>query len=194
VAKALGIDPAPRDGSKAGFNSAELRVPPGNGIQSGEWDDGNSASVVPVAARNPPAASNQQSNNRDKFTKFFDMLYPPVHALAQRLGIDETWLLGLAAHESGWLDEHNRDLNDPFGVTHGGGPNVAYASIADAIAYWEKKYGQVVRGAANPADFAQRLRAAHYNILDPHWSEKVINNIGSVSRRLPGWLSRRGGP
>jgi hypothetical protein len=191
VTKALGIDPAPRDGSKAGFNPAELRVPPGNGRDSGDWSDGSGASGIPVAARNPPAAPEYRTGDPDEF---FDTLYPQVHALARRLGINETWMLGLAAHESGWLDPHNRDLNDPFGVTHRGGPNFAYGSIGDAIAYWEKKYGPVVRGATSPADFAQRLRAAHYNVLDPHWSEKVINNIRSVSRRLPGWLSRRSGP
>ena len=59
--------------------------------------------------------------------------------------------MGLAAYESGWLDSHNRALNDPFGATHHGGPNVAYDSIADAVAYWEKKYGPVVRGASQPA-------------------------------------------
>jgi flagellum-specific peptidoglycan hydrolase FlgJ len=95
--------------------------------------------------------------------QFFDTLYPPVHALAQRLGIDETWLLGLSAYESGWLGPHNRDLNDPFGVTHGGGPNAAYASITDAVASWEKKYGPIVRGATSREDFAQRLLDAKYN-------------------------------
>lgn len=45
----------------------------------------------------------------------------------------------------------------PFGGTHGGGANVHYASLADAITCWEKKLGPVVRGATSPADFAQRL-------------------------------------
>jgi hypothetical protein len=138
VTKALGVDPAPPDGRKAGFNSAELRVPPGNGIRSGEWDDGNGVTAVPVAARDPATGPATRSGDPNKF---FDTLYLQVHALAQRLGIDETWLLGLAAYESGWLNAHNRALNDPFGATHHGGPNVTYHSIADAVAYWEKTYG-----------------------------------------------------
>jgi hypothetical protein len=46
----------------------------------------------------------------------FHTLYEPVHSLAQRLGIEENWLFGLV--ESGWLDEHNRELNDPFEAGH----------------------------------------------------------------------------
>lgn len=68
---------------------------------------------------------------------------------SRSVGIDENWLFGLAAHESGWLDRHDRERNDPFGVTHGGGANVRYPSIAAAIAYWERRYGPVVRGAAS---------------------------------------------
>jgi hypothetical protein len=109
---------------------AELRVPPGNGRNSGDWSDGNGASAIPVAARNPPAAPEYRTGDPDKF---FDTLYPPVHALAQRLGIDETWLLGLAAYESGWLDPHNRDLNDPFGVPHGGAANIHFIALEDRV-------------------------------------------------------------
>ena len=188
VAKVLGAGLALPDTARAGFNPNQPRVPAGN-PDGGQWDNGNGVTAAPAAARNPPAAPEYRTGDPDKF---FDTLYPPVHALAQRLGIDETWLLGLAAHESGSLDAHNRHLNNPFGVTHGGGPNFGYTSIADAVAYWEKKYGPVVRGATSPQDFVQRLRAAHYNVLDPRWSQNVIANIGTVSHRLPGWLSKRG--
>lgn len=190
VAKVLGAGLALPDTARAGFNPNQPRVPAGN-PDGGQWDNGNGVTAAPAAARNPPAAPEYRTGDPDKF---FDTLYPPVHALAQRLGIDETWLLGLAAHESGSLDAQNRHLNNPFGVTHGGGPNFGYTSIADAVAYWEKKYGPVVRGATSPQDFVQRLRAAHYNVLDPRWSQNVIANIGTVSHRLPGWLSKRGGP
>jgi hypothetical protein len=188
--KALGIEAAASDRRKAGFNPAELRVLAGNGLGSGEWEDENGPVAIPVAVRNPPPGPEYRTGDHDKF---FDTLYPQVHALAQRLGIDETWLLGLAAHESGWLDPHNRKLNDPFGVTHSGGPNVAYASIADAIAYWEKKYGQVIRGATSAQEFAQRLQTAGYNKLDANWAKNVVGAIRSVPARLGNWKARRGG-
>ncbi|HUC69820.1 MAG TPA: hypothetical protein VMS01_01385, partial [Stellaceae bacterium] len=153
VAKALGVGLALPDTARAGFNPNQPRVPAGN-PDGGQWDNGNGVTAAPAAARNPPATPEYRTGDPDKF---FDTLYPPVHALAQRFGIDETWLLGLSAYESGWLDRHNRELNDPFGVTHGGGPNVAYGSIADAVAYWEQRCGPVVRGATSPEDFTQRL-------------------------------------
>ena len=182
--KTLGIDPAALDRSKAGFNPAEPRVPAGNGIQSGDWTNGSGVTTIPVAARNPPATAAPRSGDPDKF---FDTLYPQAHALAQRLGIDETWLLGLAAYESGWLGPHDRELNDPFGVTHGGGPNVAYGSIADAVAYWEKKYGPIVRGAASPKDFAQRLWEAKSNTRNKYWRNGVVQTINSIPVHLKSW-------
>jgi hypothetical protein len=188
IINAMGIDPAPLDGRKAGFNPNQPRVPAHN-PSGGEWGNGNGVAAVPIAAQNPPAAPEYRTGDLDKF---FDTLYPQVHALAQRLGIDETWLLGLAAYESGWLNEHNRALNDPFGATHHGGPNVAYDSIANAVAYWEKKYGPVVRGATSPQDFAQRLWRAGYNVQTKSWRKGVVDTIGSATRRLPGWKTRRG--
>jgi hypothetical protein len=190
VTKALAVDPASGDRSKAGFNPAELRVPPGNGRDSGDWSDGNGASAIPVAARNPPAAPEYRTGDPDKF---FDPLYPPVHALAQRLGIEETWLFGLAAYESNWLGPHDRNLNNPFGITHGGGANVSYASIADAVTYWENRYGRVVRGANGSADFAQRLWGAGYNRANSDWRNGLVRTIRSIPPHLRSWESKRGG-
>ncbi len=108
----------------------------------------------------------------------------PVHDVAERLGIDESWLLGLCAHESGWLDAHNRDLNNPFGVTHRGRRNVEYDSIRDAVAAWERRYGPLVREATSADDFVQRLFVVGYNTENPKWSEGVLDGIRSVQRRL----------
>jgi len=191
VAKALGIDPAPRDGSKAGFNPAELRVPPGNGRDSGDWSDGGGTRAIPVAARNPPAAAEYRTGDPDQF---FDTLYPQIHALAQRLGIEETWLFRLAAYESSWLGPHDRNPNNPFGITHGGGANVSYASIADAVIYWEGTYGRVVRGATGSGDFAQRLWDTGYNRANSDWRNGVVRTIRSIPPHLRSWESKRGGP
>ncbi len=186
--KALGIDPA-ADAVKAGFNPAEPRVLAGNAGDSGEWSDGNGMRAIPIAARKPPAGAEHKTGDPDKF---FDTLYAPAHGLAQRLGIDETWILGLAAYESGWLNQHDRDLNDPFGVTHGGGRNVAYDSIAEAVAYWEKRYAHVVRGAKTSTEFVQRLWEADYNTVNKDWRTGVTATIRSVPRHLSSWKSRRG--
>ena len=204
--KLCGIDPAILDGIKKDFDPAEPRIPAGNGIESGEWTNDYGSGVTPAGngvqsgehtgdygPSIVPVAAPQNEYRTGNPDKFLDTLYGPVHALAQRLGIDETWLFGLAAHESGWLDQHNRDLNDPFGVTHGGGPNVAYNSIAEAVSYWEHRYGPIVRGATSARSFVSRLYADHYNTADPTWSANVFGAIKSIPKHLSAWRVRSGG-
>jgi hypothetical protein len=179
-----GLEPGP-DARKAGFNPDEPRVPAGN-PDGGQWtNEGNAPEIVPGAARRP-------ESRRGDPDAFFDTVYDNFHALAERLAIDETWLLGLAAHESGYLNPHNRDLNDPFGVTHGGGPNVAYGSMDAAIAYWERRFGPVVQGATSAGDFVRRLYADHYNRRDPLWAAHVMDVIHSIPNRLASWKAKRG--
>jgi hypothetical protein len=180
------IDTAGLDLFKAGFNPSEPRVPAGTGRESGDWTSGDGGGVTPVAAQQVP--DEYRTGNKDAF---FDTLYGPVHDMAQRLGIDETWPLGLAAHESGWLDQHNREFNDPFGVTHGGGPNVRYGAIANAVEYWERRYGPVVRGATSAQDFAKRLYSDGYN-THSEWPALISRAIRSVPSHLSAWKARRG--
>ncbi len=181
----LELDTAPLDALKAGFDPDEPRVPAGN-PDGGQWTDGEEATpIIPAAARDTA----QSAFPADK-DLFFDTLYGPVHELAQRLGIDESWLLGLAAHESGWLKPHNRAINDPFGVTHAGGPDVHYRSMDEAVAAWERRYGPVVQGATSAENFVQRLLAAHYNVVTKEWPSEMAGAIRSVQRRLGSWKSR----
>lgn len=187
--QALGFAPTAPEALKAGYNPDEPRIPAGNGRESGEWTDGGEPAAVPVAGR-PRLGMGEY--RRGDINAFFDTLYPQVHALVQRLGIDETWLLGLAAYESFWLGPHDRRLNNPFGVTHGGGRNVGYDSIAAAVGYWEKKYGPIVRGATGPEDFAQRLWEKGYNTENKEWRSRLVGVIRSAPRRLNQWKSRRG--
>lgn len=77
------------------------------------------------------------------------------------------------------------------GVTHGVGANVHYDSIADAVAYWERKFGPVVRGATNARDFVQRLYDAKYNSKIGDWRGRVLHVIDSIPRRLRAWKSKR---
>jgi hypothetical protein len=183
--KASGIDPSFLNRVGKGFNVAEPRVPAGNGIESGEWTNDYGSGVTPIATRQTP--DEYQRGDPDQF---FDAVYGPVHALARRLGIDEIWLLGLAAHESNYLCLHDRVINNPFGVTRGGGPNVHYASIADAVAYWERRYGPMVRGATSAQDFVQRLFNNKYN-TSATWPSLVLAVIGSIPQHLSPWKAKR---
>lgn len=100
-------------------------------------------------------------------------------------------VLGLGAHESFWLDAHNRKLNDPFGVTHVGRSNVQFDSMNDAVASWERHYGPVVQAASSAQDFVERLFAAKYNI-NPTWPGLILKGIRSVPPHLSAWKARRG--
>jgi hypothetical protein len=155
--------------------------------ESGRWTDEGTSGTVPAAVRRP-----SDENRPGDPDRFFDTIYPSIHSLATRLGTDETWLLGLAAHESWYLNAHNRAINNPFGVTHGGGSNVHYSSINAALAYWEQRYGSAVRGATSAQDFVSQLYRENYNTLDPDWQQKVLGVIRSIPRRLSAWRSRRG--
>jgi len=180
------IDAASLDALKANFNPDEPRIPAGSGPESGEWTDDDDAAAIPARVRRT-----EGSFPADK-DLFFDTLYAPVRAAAGRLGLDETWMLGLAAHESGWLKPHNREINNPFGVTHGGGNDVHYDSIDEAVAAWERRYGSIVQGATSAEDFVARLQTVPYNRSDPLWSNGVLGGIRSVQRRIESWKSRHG--
>lgn len=101
------------------FNPSEPRVPAGS-RDGGEWTSDGGAEP---AVTEPPVALEYRTGNH---CAFINAVYPGVSAAAKRLGIDETWLLGLGALESGWLDPHNRRLNNPFGLTHAGGANLRF--------------------------------------------------------------------
>src|SRR5665213_977156 len=174
-------------------------VTAGSGRTSGEWTSGGDAAGGNTGESNAGGGASDQDDNAvvpvaavaptDK-DPFFDTLYPLVH-LAQKLGIDETWPLGLAAYESGWLGPHARDINDPFGVTHGGGPDVRYDSLEAAIDAWKRRYGHMVQGATSAADFVRRLLlVGRYNSATKGWAAEVLGSIRSVRHRLDSWKSR----
>jgi hypothetical protein len=96
---------------KAGYDDNEPRIPSGNGRNSGEWTDERPAELVPVAARRP--SDEYRTGDPDQY---FDTVYASIHSLAERLGVQETWLLGLAAHESGYLNGHNRSSTIPLAL------------------------------------------------------------------------------
>lgn len=132
---------------------------------------------------------------------YFDRAYEPMRALADRLGTRVEFLLGLSSYESGWLDAHNSGLNNPFGLTRAGGNNLRFDSIDAAVRYWERLFGDQVRGATSAEDFADRLLGRRngqqvagwrvYNSVNPDWRSRMIANIRSVERRLPAWSQSR---
>jgi RHS repeat-associated protein len=127
----------------------------------------------------------------DQQNRFLDDLLDPLTKLAQQLGIDPNFLFALSAHESGWLDAHNRLLHNPFGLTQGGKNNLQFDSFQDAVDYWGQRFGSKVSDAQSIDEFINRLQTdlrseggpGKYNIKDPKWADEVRNAYKSVKNR-----------
>lgn len=172
------------------FNQDEPRLPSG-GAGGGQWTSGDSGSVLPGRVQKRPS--------RDKYNRFFDDLDTPLTKLASDLGLPPDYIQGLAAFESEWFNDHNRDLNNPLGLTHGGGSNLHPQSVAGAIAYWKSLYGDQVEGATSPEDFAARLEGERdgqkvpgwrvYNSVNTEWRTGIAGTIRSIPKWRARWLA-----
>ena len=178
---------------------ATLRLPPTSQRRT-TTDTLQVRDMVPnerAGAASRPTGRLTTSRNPAHVDSFFDRTHDSLVKLARELGVPATYILGLAAHESFWMNPHNTRLNNPFGLTAGGGNNLSFASIDEAIAYWSRLYGNQVRGATSPEDFVGRLLGEingspmpgwrRYNSKDSLWREKTLGLIETVERRMPLW-------
>ncbi|GAK50176.1 YD repeat protein [Candidatus Moduliflexus flocculans] len=131
------------------------------------------------------ASCNQQQRN------FFDDMITPAETVAKEYNFDPNFLLGLSAHESGWLGQHGRDLNNAFGLTQAGGKNLTFEHISTSVDYWGEHYGGKVRDATSIDDFIKKLLVdlrsqgglGPYNSVDPEWGKKIKDAYKSIVRR-----------
>ena len=100
--------------------SGEQRVPSGNGKKSGQWTTSATSAYSNAGKAGAERAPKDRGTTNGDPDEFFDTVEPLIHSMAERIGIPESWILGLSAYESGWLDDHNRKLNNPFGLTDAG--------------------------------------------------------------------------
>jgi poly(3-hydroxybutyrate) depolymerase len=57
------------------------------------------------------------------------------------------------------MDQHAVDLQNPFGLTHGGGPNVSYSSYtATADAFIAQQAWRFTNGVTTPDEFIAALQ------------------------------------
>jgi len=75
----------------------------------------------PARTDSPKKQAPEKRNPEDKFktnsaqvTAFFDDLYEPLKKMADDLNVNENLILSLSSYESGWYNDHNRALNNPF--------------------------------------------------------------------------------
>jgi hypothetical protein len=134
------------------------------------------------------------SSTPEQRKRFYDSLYDRLQAMAKRLDINVEWLLGLAAWESGWLDEHNWPLRNPFGLTDAGGPNLRFNTFRSVVDKWETLYGSRVRGAKTVDEFLNALGPQKdkpdlpaYNSVSQGWRSGVKSCINSQAHFIATW-------
>ena len=137
--------------------------------------------------------------NSKVVNRFFDLLDVKLSKMTKDVGVDDwKYIAGLSALESGYLNDHNLSLNNPFGLTKAGGNNIKFSSIDASITYWISQYGGQVKGAVSAIDFVQRCEGVlngkpvpgwhKYNTVNAAWEKSVIGAINSVEKRRNIWL------
>ncbi len=117
------------------------------------------------------------------FQKFFDTYLPYVDPMADQLDTDPDFFLALIAKEDTWgTDEHNRLLNNYFGVTYAGKDNQGYDSPEQARQYWINTFGANVKGATDIDDFIAGLKKDSYNTEDKNYYPDLKDAYYSVLR------------
>jgi hypothetical protein len=140
--------------------------------------------------------------NQNLHNRFFDTLDSSLSNEAASLDLPRDYLQGLAAFETGYYDDHNRKITNPFGLTQAGRNNLSFPSEDAAIAYFMDQYGGQIRGATSPEDFAQRIQGLldgkpvpgwhRYNSRNKDWIPNLVSTINSVGRHRQTWESQQG--
>lgn len=111
---------------------------------------------------------------------FFDEQYARLAKLAKELNIDPDYLMALSSYESGWLNNHNRALNNLFGLTEAGGPNLQFKSLDSCIDFWKNNNGDGVKDSKNMSDFILNLRKMKYNTVNKDYDKNLIKQYNYI--------------
>jgi RHS repeat-associated protein len=119
-----------------------------------------------------PAGSPQSDPCPPTQARFFGFAHIFAN-VAQKL--DTNWLF-VAAHssyESGWLNKHNANLNNMFGLTRAGGRNLQFKSLEEGANLYTKILAPHVTGAKTIEDFIKGVRSAGYNSVNKDYDKKM---------------------
>ncbi len=112
---------------------------------------------------------------------FFDSIVPLVRPLAIRLNVDENLLLTLVAFEDAWgQDPHNKVLHNIFGLTKAGGNNLKFASYQDCAAFFERTYGNKLKGIRSLEPFIVAMQGIGYNSVNKKYYDQFRSVYQSV--------------
>ena len=117
----------------------------------------------------------------DKMRPFFENV-EIYRSMAKQLQTDADFLMALSSMESGWLDPHNQKLHNLFGVTKAGGNNLAFETYQKAADFWVEHFGSYVKGARTMDEFAEGLKKAKYNRVNPDYYTHLKNQLKTITR------------
>lgn len=156
----------------------------------------------PAPSRESPSAAGTARVREPSASqaRFYDLMAGPVTEMADRLGVQPEWILGLSAFESGWLRQYPRNQN-AFGAASATAKTRQIDSLEASITEWERIFGPRVRGATSAEDFLKRLQGEidgrpapwqPYNSENASsWPAAIMSGIRSVEETLPAWRARQ---
>lgn len=186
--------------AKAGFDPEEPRVPAGN-PDGGEWtSEGGDTAVEPAAARGNDVQAIKE--------RFVDAHLADAQEGADQLAVPVENILGLSALESGWgRDRFAVEGNNFFGIHYPApfatGYIVArktpvkvatFASYADSLRSFVVTAGSIIRGKADPEEFAAALQNSGKFGIDTETGAKMptyVHDTAATIRGLRAIVSRR---
>lgn len=124
----------------------------------------------------PKATPDPCGDDKRNFYKQTDLF----KSMASQMNTDYRFIMAHAAHESGWLNQHNRNLNNLFGLTRGGGRNIKYSSLQEGANYYVKTYSKFLNGSKTMDEYVQNLRKIPYNSVTSDYDQRVKDQYQSI--------------
>jgi uncharacterized Zn-binding protein involved in type VI secretion len=158
--------------------------------QVSEGDDRTQVEASMFVAK----VSATRAANPEKVTNYFNDMYALVHNLSKRMNTNEDLLFSLSSAESAWLDEHNRNLHNPWGLTKAGGNNLSFDSFQSATDYFENntQWGCRLKEIDNIDDFIRELLTRpKYNSVNPQYETLLRRQYETVVRRKEIWIRQQ---
>jgi len=130
-----------------------------------------------------PAPCTQKLKEGGTRAGFFANL-PAFQGMAKALGTDADFIMAVSSWESGWLGTHAQEIQNLFGLTENGGPDLSYVGRGGYQAsadYWVRRIGPYVRNKKTMPDFLKGLRTEGYN-RNPAYYPTIGNQLRWVRK------------
>jgi hypothetical protein len=140
---------------------------------------------------NGPINIGRQATNPPNVNAFFNAYDKPITDLANEMNVPPNYLLGLAAHESGWGQKKNL-----FGFSDSTERPYDYADPSASIdAFRNSQWFSRLQNRTDPNDFLNELvnPKGGVGVYNPHkgYTDRVRGTIDAINRRRPIWEQTR---